>query len=111
MASTPKVLVEGQDIPSSATAIYSVSSSVNGVYLDKINTLNYSGSAVTVTVWLVPSGGQTDARKQIVLSLSAGATYSYPELAGAFVGGGGIIYAQCSAATSANIRISGREIT
>lgn len=112
MASTPKVFAEGQDISSTAAQIVPVPTGTVGWYLDKLNTMNYSGSAVTVTLWLVPSGGSTlNANKQVSVNLTAGASYSWPEISGAFMVPGSSLWAQCSAATSANIRISGREIT
>lgn len=113
MTTTPKVLAEYQNIPSSATDFYVSPTSGKGTYIDKITSTNYSGGTVTVSVWLVPaSGSAADSNKVVsTKSLAEGEAYTFPEIAGKFISPGSKLTALCSAATSANLGASGREIT
>ena len=113
MTATPKVLAEYQDIPASANDFYVSPTSGKGSYIDKITSTNYSAGIVTVTVWLVPPAGSAANSNKVVStkSLAAGEAYTFPEIAGKFISPGGKLTAQCSAATSANLGASGREIT
>ena len=59
-----------------------------------------------------PGGSAGNANLTVkTKSLSAGETYSFPELVGHVLGPGGIISTLASAAGSINIRASGRQIT
>lgn len=113
MAVTPKVLVEYQNIPNVATPIYTASQNAKGAYLDKVVSTNYSGSAVTVSIWLIPPAGvSSDANKVIASkSLASAESYTFPEIAGKYISPLSKVEIVCSAATAANIGISGREVT
>ena len=80
--------------------------------VDKFVAHNTNAGAQTLTVYLVASGGTASGEEvMIAKSLSAGETYTFPELVGHVLNAGGFIATNASAATSINIRISGREIT
>lgn len=113
MTATPKVLVEYQSIANAAGPIYTASASAKGAYIDKIVSSNYSGAAVTVSIWLVPPlGAAADSNKVVMTkSIAAGDSYTFPEIAGKYISPLSKIEAVCSAANSANIGISGREVT
>ena len=78
--------------------------------IDKFIGYNGTGGAVTLTVKLVPSGGAAGASNtNVVKSLAAGETYTFPEIVGNYLEPGGFISVLASAATSIVIRASGRE--
>ena len=80
--------------------------------IDKFTAYNGSGSAVTVTVKLVPSGGAAGASNVLESqSIAAGASYGFPNIVGHTLDIGGFISVLSSAASAAVIRATGREVT
>ena len=81
--------------------------------IDKFTATNYSAGAVTISVNLVTSADTAGNQNLIVKtkSLLAGACYTFPEIVGQALAAGGFISTVASAATSINIRASGRVIT
>lgn len=80
--------------------------------IDKFTGYNGTAGAVTLTVKLIASGGSAGASNIVVLkSLSAGETYTFPEVVGHVLEAGGFISVVASAATSIVIRASGREVS
>lgn len=113
MTTTPKVLIQQQNIPNTATAVYNVPTASKGVWIDQFDVCNYSAGAITIKVWMMPSPGAATADSGVrVLDLSVAAkeTKSVDAVVGSFMNPGDVIWWQASAATSINGGASGREI-
>jgi len=113
MTTTPKILVEFQDLLVTANDFYTSPTSGKGTYIDKITATNHGAVTCTVNVWLVASGSSAlDINKVISSkSLASEETYTFPEIAGKFIAPGSKITALCSVAACTNFGVSGREIT
>lgn len=114
MTTTPKVLIAQQNIPNTTTTGYTSPASGKGTWVDQFDVCNYSGSAVTVRVWLMPSGSGSavDSGLRVIdKSVAATASVSLDEVVGSFLNPGDYIAWSASAATSINGGASGRELT
>ena len=111
MTVTVQVLIPAKIAESSQTTQYT-STGVSTI-IDKFTATNYSAGAVTLSVNLVTSGGSAGDANLIVKTkaLQAGETYTFPEIVGQTLAPGGFISTIASAATSINIRASGRAVT
>jgi arginine repressor len=110
MTVTAKCLVEGT-IASNAQTTYYTATGVRTI-LDKLTGYNYTAGAVTLAVNLVASGGAAGAANLVVLkTLSAGETYTFPEIVGHVLNAGDFVSTIAGAATSVVIRLSGREVS
>jgi hypothetical protein len=111
MTVTSLVLVQGKRIENAATAQYTSTNAKT--VIDSGIVTNTTASTVTLTLWLVPSGGAAADANKIAdaLSIAAGATYLCPELAGKRLDSGDALWAQASAATSLSFRLDGRLVT
>ena len=111
MAVNVKVLIPAKIAESTQTTQYTA----NGVttLIDKFTATNYSATAATISVNLVTSLDTAGNQNLIVKTktLQPSETYTFPELVGAALAPGGFISTIASAATSINIRSSGREIS
>ena len=111
MAVNVKVLIPAKIAENSQTTQYTA----NGVttLIDKFTATNYSASAATISVNLVTALDTAGNQNLIVKTktLQPAETYTFPELVGAALAPGGFISTLASAATSINIRSSGREIS
>jgi len=112
MAVTEKVLIAAKIAENSQTTQYTAGSGVRTI-IDKFTATNYSGGAVVLSINLVTTGGTAGNENLIIKekSLSAGETYSFPEIVGHILDPGGFISTLAGAATSINIRACGREVT
>ena len=81
--------------------------------IDKFTATNYSGTAATISVNLVPLSGSAGNDNLIVKTktLQPSETYTFPELVGQVIVSGGFISTIAGTATAINIRASGREIS
>lgn len=81
--------------------------------IDKFTATNYSAASASLSVNLVPSGGSTGDSNLTVKTktLQPGETYTFPEIVGHILVSGDFISTLASAATSINIRVSGRIVT
>lgn len=106
-----KVLIPAKILENSQTTQYTADG-VSAI-IDKITATNYSGSTVTVSVNIVTTSDTAGNQNLVVKtrSLLAGETYAFPELVGTVLASGGFISTIASAATSVNMRASGREVT
>jgi hypothetical protein len=111
MTVTVQVLIPAKNAESSQTTQYT-STGVSTI-IDKFTATNYSAGAVTLSVNLVTSGDTAGDDNLIVKTkaLQAGETYTFPEIVGQTLAPGGFISTIASAATSINIRASGRAVT
>jgi hypothetical protein len=81
--------------------------------IDKFTATNTSAGAATLTVYLVSSGGTAGASNTVLSSrsISAGATYTCPEIVGQVLENAGFIATLADTAAAITIRASGRIIT
>lgn len=111
MSVTVKVLIAAKNAENAQTTQYTA----NGVttIIDKFTATNYDTAARTLSVNLVTSGDTAGNQNLIVKTktLQAGETYTFPEIVGQVLASGGFISTIASAATTINIRASGREVT
>ena len=106
-----KVLIPAKNAESTQTTQYT-STNVTTI-IDKFTATNYSGGAETLSVNLVTVSGAAGNNNLIVKTktLQPAETYTFPEIVGQVLNAGDFISTIASAATSINIRASGREIT
>ena len=111
MTVTVKVLIPAKIAENAQTTQYTATGVTT--LIDKFTATNYSAGAVTLSVNIVTSADTAGNQNLIVKtkSLQASETYTFPELVGTALAAGGFISTIASAATSINIRASGREIT
>lgn len=111
MAVTPKRLISGSQLTTSAATYYTATSVK--ARIDALVLTNTSAGAVTATVHLVPSGGSAGASNCILSarSLAAGESYVVPGALGQWLESGGTIQALASSATAITIVASGVEST
>ena len=111
MTTTPTVLIAAKIAESSQTTQYT-STGVRTI-IDKFTATNYSAGPVTLSVNLVTSGDTAGNQNLIVKTktLQAGETYLFPELVNQNLNDGDFISTIASAATSINIRSSGRVVS
>lgn len=111
MTVTSKVLVQSQRVEDAATSKYTSTNCKSIV--DAASFTNTTAGAVTVSVWLVPSGGAIGDATLIVKahSLAAAETWIPPALIGRRLDDGDSIAWQASAAASITGRIDGRQVT
>jgi len=111
MATNNAVLIAAKIAENSQTTQYTSTNVVT--IIDKFTATNYSGSAATLSVNLVTSGGAAGNDNLIVKTktLQAGETYTFPELIGQVLAVGGFISTIAGTATAINIRASGRVIS
>ena len=111
MAVNVKVLIPAKIAENTQTTQYTA----NGVttLIDKFTATNYSAAAATISVNLVTALDTAGNQNLIVKTktLQPAETYTFPELVGAALAPGGFISTLASAATSINLRSSGREIS
>lgn len=111
MTVTAKVLIPAKIAEASQTTQYTATNVTT--IIDKFTATNYSAGAVTISVNLVTSGGSAGNDNLITKtkSLQPAEVYTFPEIVGQILAPSGFISTIASAATSVNIRASGREVT
>lgn len=111
MAITPKRMVSGSQIAATATTYYTATNVK--ARIDSCALTNTTGGAITVTMYLVPSGGTADATNTVLsaYSVAAGQTYVPPGVVGQWLEEGGTLQALASSATSVTLVASGVEWT
>ena len=111
MAVQVRVLIPSKIAESSQTTQYTATN-VTAI-IDKFTATNYSATAATISVNLVTASDTAGNQNLIVKtkSLQPAETYTFPEIVGQILAPSGFISTIASAATSINIRASGREIT
>lgn len=111
MTVSPEVLIAAKNAESSQTTQYTST----GLYtiIDKFTATNYSAGPVTLSVNLVTAADTAGNQNLVVKTktLQAGETYTFPEIVGQILNPSDFISTIASAATSVNIRASGRKVT
>jgi len=112
MTVTTTVLIAAKTAEHAQTTQYTSENGTSAI-LDKFTATNYSGSAATLSVNLVTTGGAAGNDNLIVKTktLQAGETYTFPELIGHVLAAGGFISTLAGTAAAINIRASGRVIS
>lgn len=112
MSVVSKNIIPAKNAENAQTTQYTAGTGVRTI-IDKFTGTNYSAGAVTLSINLVTLADTAGNQNLIVKtkSLAAGETYTFPEIVGHVLEAGGFISTIASAATSINIRASGREVT
>lgn len=112
MTVTAKCLLEAKYASDSATTEYTAPLNTKAI-IDKFTATNVDSGAVTITVYIVPSGGTATDSNMIIkaYSISAGATQDFSSLQNQILNTGDFISILASVASKMVIRISGREVT
>jgi len=111
MTVTALCIIESKDAANATTTQYTATGNTRTI-IDKFTGTNYSGGVQTLTVYLVPSGGSANNSNLMkAKALAAGECYVFPEIVGHTLNPGDSIQTAASAASSINIRSSGRENT
>jgi hypothetical protein len=111
MAVAAKALVLPKTVESSQTTQYTATN-VTAI-IDKFTATNYSASAATISVNLVPVATATSNNNLIVKikTLLPSETYTFPELVGHVIPPSGFISTIAGTASAINMYVSGREIS
>lgn len=111
MAVLQRALVLPQQLTAS-TATYYTSTSLK-TRIDKLTITNPTGTARTVTIYLVPSGGTAGDSNTLTSAktVAAGETWNCPDVVGHVLEDGGTLQAGASAATALTIAASGVTIS
>jgi hypothetical protein len=111
MAVNVRVLIPAKIAENTQTTQYTASGVTT--IIDKFTATNYSASVATISVNLVTALDAAGNQNLIVKtkSLQPSETYTFPEIVGAALAPGGFISTIASAASSINIRSSGREVS
>lgn len=111
MARTPKRIIAGAQLTTS-TAIYYTAPTNQSCVIRRVSFTNTTGTAATVDLYLVASGGTAGASNQIVVDkvISPGETWSCPDVEGQVLAPGGTIQAQSDTNSAITIIGSGTEV-
>jgi hypothetical protein len=110
MTTTVKTLVPAKIVEATQTTQYTALAVTT--IIDKFTCTNYSAGVVTISVNLVTNADTAGNQNLITKtkSLQPAEVYTFPELVGQVLMTNGFISTIASAATSINMRVSGREI-
>ena len=111
MAVNVKVLIPAKIAENTQVTQYTATN-VSAI-IDKFTATNYSASAATISINLVTQFDSSGNQNLIIKAktLLPSETYTFPELVGHVLQPGGFISTIASAASSINIRSSGREVS
>lgn len=111
MSTIVQQLIQPKEAENTQTTQYTVTANTRTI-IDKFTATNTSSSTVTLSVNLVIDGGSTGNSNLIVKSknILPSETYTFPELTGHVLLGGGFISTIAGTASSITIAASGREI-
>ena len=111
MTVTALALIPGATLGTSSANLYASPTGTTSVVKRAVFT-NTSGSAVTVSVNIVRSGGSSGTANQLIDAqpIAPGGTYVSPELANMTLGPGDAIFANANAASAVNLMVSGIQI-
>lgn len=109
MTTIAKCLLEAKYAEDTQTTQYTAPAGTRTI-IDKF--VGYSPAGGTLTVNVVASGGTAGASNLLISkTLTAGETYSFPEVVGQILNAGDFASTDTAAASTVVIRMSGREIT
>lgn len=102
-----KALVGTKYAENSLTTQYTVSTGTY-VLIDKITLSNDTAGSATISVYIVPSGGSATAATKTYATVTVPAATTVTIGSGEWMNAGDFIATNASAASTINIRISGR---
>ena len=109
MSVTTKPLYTAQYLPDADTTLYTASA--GRTIIDKCTAYNSDTGSMLVAFNLVPNGGSVGASNKIVSkTLTAGETYTFPEIVGHVLEAGGFLSGIAGSASKVIVRVSGREV-
>lgn len=112
MPATHAVLIPAKLVETAQTTQYTAPANGRGALIDKLSATNISAGAETISISLVADGAASNNDLIVkTKSLGPAETYTFPEIAGAYLAPGNIISTACSAASAINFRVNGRELT
>jgi hypothetical protein len=111
MTVTVKNLVPAKIVENAQTTQYTATGVTT--IIDKFTATNYGALAASISVNLVTNADTAGNQNLITKTktLQPSETYTFPELVGQVLNPSGFISTLASAATTLNMRVSGREIT
>lgn len=111
MAITTTVIIPSKIAENAQTTQYTSPAGVTTI-IDKFTATNYGATTATISVNLVTATDTAGNQNLVVKtrSLVAGETYIFPELVGHMIAPNGFISTIASAASTLNIRASGRQV-
>lgn len=111
MAITTTVIIPAKIAENAQTTQYTSPAGVTTI-IDKFTATNYGATTATISVNLVTATDTAGNQNLVVKtrSLVAGETYIFPELVGHMIAPNGFISTIASAASTLNIRASGRQV-
>ena len=111
MATTNVSLVEGSQLTTSAATYYTSPSNTTTI-IKKLTVTNTSAGAVTVTIYLVASGGSAGAANTVTSakSIAPGATYEAYECENHVLAPGDTLQALASSGASLTLKGSGIQV-
>lgn len=111
MAVTLKQFTAAQYLTDSAATYYTATNCT--ARIDNCTLTNTDAGAITVTVYIIASGGTASADETIISakSLSAGECYTCPELVGKTIPSGSFVQALAGTTNKVVIHMSGIEVT
>ena len=107
-----KVLIPAKIAENAQTTQYTAGNNISTI-IDKFTATNFSSSTATLSINIV-TGADTAGNQNLIIktkSLTAGETYTFPEIVGQALEPAGFISTIASAASAINIRSNGREIS
>lgn len=110
MTTTPVVLFETKEAENATTTEYTSNNCTTEI--DTLTAYNKTGANVTITVYLVASGGSAGGTNSVYeKTIAPGKTWPFPELIGQRLSSGGFIAIIAGTANALNIRATGRQYT
>ena len=104
-----KVLIPAKIAENTQTTQYTAGNNISTI-IDKFTATNFSSSTATLSINIV-TGADTAGNQNLIIktkSLTAGETYTFPEIVGQALEPAGFISTIASAASAINIRSNGR---
>ena len=113
MTITPKTLVAGQYLHTSASSHYLAPSLTKGVFTNATITNTHSSNAVTATVHVIDTGASETNLNMVIAArtISPLECYKCPELAGKGVAATGTLRALASSTSTLAFNVYGYEVT
>lgn len=111
MTVTARPLINSKYASNAGTQEYLCANALISAIIDKFTAFNNNGSAVTLSIHIIPSGGSSGNSNLLVnKSVTAGASLDVTELQNQILGPGDSIFVSASVGSQLTIRASGREV-
>lgn len=107
-----RALYEAAQIPAANTTVYTAPASTRTI-LDKATVTNTTGTAATITAFVVAAAGAAGAANTVISaqSVAAGTSYLCPEIVGQVLNPGDFVVVTAGTAAALTFRLSGREVS